>query len=205
MEAAGREGGGWHSEFRVVRPRDGEVRWLEERTNPTTDPATGKTVISGLVWDVTERRELEEERERSRARELIALAEAAERERISRELHDRVAHTLAIAHQSLELHDALAEGAPDRAAERLALARETTRRALDQTRALSAELKRMQEEELEEGLDAAFWALSGTAVPEGIDADVSFSGDEPEVPEHVGLQVYLAMGEAIRNAARHSG
>ena len=41
---------------------------------------------------------------------------------------------------------------PERAAERLDLARETTRVALDQTRALSAELKRLQEEELEEGV-----------------------------------------------------
>ena len=61
-----------------------------------------------VTLDVTEARELEQERERTHARELAAPAEAAERERISRELHDRVDYSIAVAHQSLELHAALA-------------------------------------------------------------------------------------------------
>jgi signal transduction histidine kinase len=63
-----------------------------------------------LFSNVTRRKEAEEERSRLRA--LEASARAA-RERISRELHDRVAHHMGVAHQ--------------RAAERLDLARETTR------------------------------------------------------------------------------
>jgi signal transduction histidine kinase len=73
-------------------------------------------------------------------------------ERISRELHDRVAHHMGVAHQSLELFSALRESAPERAAERFVLARETTRVALDQTRNLAAELKRLQDGKLEGGL-----------------------------------------------------
>ena len=57
--------------------------------------------------------------------------------------------------ESLELYAALAKVAPGRAAEKLELAGESTRRALDQTRALSAELKRLQQEELAGGLRAA--------------------------------------------------
>jgi PAS domain S-box-containing protein len=193
VEAGGREGKGWDSEFRIVRPRDGEVRWLEERTNATPDPATGKTTISGLVWDVTERREL------------TALAEAAERERISRELHDRVAHHMGVAHQSLELYRALREADPERAEVRLALARESARLALDQTRALSAELKRLQQEELAEGLEAAFLVLTESFVPNGVEVEFSFASEESSIPKPVEMQAYLAMREALRNAVRHSG
>jgi PAS domain S-box-containing protein len=105
--------------------------------------------------DVTERRALEEERGRLREVELTARAEAAERERISRELHDRVAHTMAVAHQSLQLHEALAQSDPSRAAEKLERAAEATRTALNQTRDLSAQLARSGMEETRGGLVAA--------------------------------------------------
>ncbi len=72
------------------------------------------------------RRELEEERERSGVRELTALAEAAERERISRELHDRVAHTMGVTHRLC--CSLLPSPTPLLSArEKLHLARETTR------------------------------------------------------------------------------
>jgi PAS domain S-box-containing protein len=92
-----------------------------------------------------------------------------------------------------------------RAEERLGLAREYTRLAFDQTRALSAELKRLQEEELQDGLGSAFRALAGTTVPDATEVDVSVSGKESEVPNAIAMQVYLAMREAIRNAVKHSG
>jgi PAS domain S-box-containing protein len=57
--AAAREGGTWHHHFRVIRPRDGKVTWLEEHAHGTQDPATGKLSVAGLVWDVTERKNLE--------------------------------------------------------------------------------------------------------------------------------------------------
>jgi len=41
-------------------------------------------------------------------------------------------------------------------------------------------------------------------VPDGVEVDLSFSGDESSTPKLVKMQVYLAMGEAVRNALRHS-
>jgi PAS domain S-box-containing protein len=56
VEAAMRAGGPWHSEFRIVRPCDGQIAWLEERAVVTHDDATGKTGMAGVVWDITERK-----------------------------------------------------------------------------------------------------------------------------------------------------
>jgi len=52
-------GRSWHTEFRVIRPRDGRVIWLEERARATRDPDTGRTNLDGVTWDITERKEAE--------------------------------------------------------------------------------------------------------------------------------------------------
>ncbi len=49
-----------------------------------------------LVLDITERKRLEAERARLRIREPAMQAEMVERKRISRELHDRVAHSMRV-------------------------------------------------------------------------------------------------------------
>jgi PAS domain S-box-containing protein len=157
-----------------------------------------------FVIDITERKRLEAERARSRTREAAMRAETAERERISRELHDRVAHSMGIAYQNLQLHRVLAESDPERAGEKLALAEETTRRALNQTRNLAIELRRSVVEETENGIATALSTLIETTVPDDVDAKFSYSGDESLVPRDVGVQVYLIMREAVRNALKHS-
>ncbi len=49
-------GGSWHCEYRVVRPSDGEIVWLEERAFSKRDPDTGNIHLSGIVWDITDRK-----------------------------------------------------------------------------------------------------------------------------------------------------
>src|SRR5215210_7729271 len=131
-------------------------------------------------------------------------AETAERDRISRELHDRVAHSMGVVYQSLQLNKVLAESAPERAREKLAVAEETARSALDQTRNLAIELRRSVAEETEEGIAKALWTLLETSAPDGVITELLFSGDESLIARAVGTQVYLVMREAIRNALKHS-
>lgn len=52
LEQAGRTGEDFHSIFRIVRPRDGQVRWIEERGQGTHDPSGVR--LRGVHWDVTE-------------------------------------------------------------------------------------------------------------------------------------------------------
>jgi PAS domain S-box-containing protein len=59
VDAATREGGTWHHQFRIIRPWDGKVVWLEERAHATRACPTGTLSVTGLVWDVTERKLLE--------------------------------------------------------------------------------------------------------------------------------------------------
>ena len=78
----------------------------------------------------------EEERERLIAQELAARAQAEERRRLSRELHDRVAHDIALVHQSLELHQALKEHDPEVRGQARG-GQEVDQEALESTRTLS--------------------------------------------------------------------
>lgn len=88
---------------------------------------------------------------------------------------------------------------------KLATADETARNALDQTRNLAIELRRSVSSETENGVATALRTLIETSVPDGVEAGLSFSGDESTLPRDIGAQVYLVMREAIRNALKHSG
>jgi PAS domain S-box-containing protein len=161
--------------------------------------------VAILFTDITRRREAEEERLRLRALEASAQSEAAERLRIGRELHDRVAHTIGVAHQSLQLYKVYTKSDPTRAAEKLKLVADAIETALDQTRDLSAQLARSRTEETRHGLGTALRDLLDTHVPPGVEATVSVAGDESAVPSPAEEQAFLVMREAVRNAVAHSG
>lgn len=49
-------GGNRHCEYRIIRPCDGKVAWLEERACAKLDPETDNIRQSTLVWDITDRK-----------------------------------------------------------------------------------------------------------------------------------------------------
>ncbi|MDQ5810316.1 MAG: PAS domain S-box protein [Actinomycetota bacterium] len=162
----------------------------------------GEEVGVEFIIDVTGRKRAEEERERLIAHELTARAQAEERQRLSRELHDRVAHNIALVHQSLELHEALKTSDPKKAAAKMQLARRIVKEALESTRNLSMELR---EPEVRRGLEAALANLLRDLVPPNIESSLSVEGDEAPVPPEIRSQLFLILREAIRNAVTHSG
>jgi PAS domain S-box-containing protein len=190
-------------EKRYVRP-DGEHIWIENEVMLVYDADGRPLYVQAITQDITERRHAEEERARLHALELSARAEAKERERISRELHDRVAHSMAVAHQSLQLYESYSSSDPSRAAEKLDLAKEATRSALELTRDLSAELMRVQEADTEEGLVPALRTLLDSSLPERVRADLTSTGQQSQLPKPLVAQMYLIMREAVRNAVEHS-
>ncbi len=188
-------------EYRL-RHRDGEYRRVLTRVVPIRDESGEVRELICTTTDVTERIKAREERERSLLRERAARAQAEERRRISRDLHDRVAHSMGVVHQSLELHEALKERNPEAARAKIELARGMAREALDSTRNLSAELRRP---EVLRGLEAALADLLRDVVPEEIGSSLSVEGDETQVSPGARDQLFLILREAVRNAVKHSG
>ncbi|MBV9925513.1 MAG: PAS domain S-box protein [Acidobacteria bacterium] len=82
-----REEIGYEVEFRVVRP-DGQVRLLHSAGHPVYDGAGKLAEVIGTIFDITERRDAEEERHQL-LRRLMA-AQEEERRRIARQLHDQL-------------------------------------------------------------------------------------------------------------------
>ena len=188
-------------EFRIVRP-DGEARGVRSKGRVYEDASGEPVRVLGITLDITEQQRAEEERNRLRALEVATYAEAAERQRISRELHDRVAHSMGVIHQSLQLYGALAEKDPGRARDRLHLAKETVKTTMEQTRNLSMELRRS---ETKNGLVPALQDLLEVAVPDDFGAELSASGEEALLTGQQRGQLYLILRKALRNAVKHSG
>jgi PAS domain S-box-containing protein len=69
---------GFHSEFRIIRPVDGRIAWLEERGTAMRDPRTGVVRLNGLVMDVTDRKVAETalKESESRAKFIVRLEDA---------------------------------------------------------------------------------------------------------------------------------
>jgi PAS domain S-box-containing protein len=86
VRSAVEQGTAWHSEFRVIRPSDGKVVWLEERATAERVPVTGELRMAGLVWDITGRKQAEERQ---------AL--------LSREVDHRAKNALAVVQSALRL------------------------------------------------------------------------------------------------------
>ena len=182
--------------------RDGTPFWNELSISPVHDEAGRLINHVGVQNDITERKLAEEERERLLAREWKARAEAEERRRISRELHDRVAHAMGVAHQSLELHDALKRSDPEAASAKMSLAKQSTVEAMNLTRDLAQELRGA---EVRGSLSAALSGLLEAAVPPGLERALSVEGDEALVPPHVREELFVILREGVRNAVSHSG
>jgi signal transduction histidine kinase len=141
------------------------------------------------------------ERERHLLREATILARAHERRSIGRELHDRVAHTMGVVHQSLQLYEAFKERDPKIAAEKMELAKRMTMEAMSKTRDLSQALKA---DEGSQDLKAALSELLHNIVPPEMYSELSVVGEEELVPAGVREQVFLVLREALRNTVSHS-
>ena len=202
--AAGARGvlAGRRDSFELEYPCPGPdgPRWFVARA--TRLPVAGPPRAVVAHEDVTDRRRYERERLRSRASKAAARARAHEQRRVGRELHDRVAHLMGVVHQSLELHEALKGRDPGKAAEKMALARRTTKEAMAATRDLSQALRHA---EAGEGLGAALSGLLRETVPPGVAHELSVSGGEGAIPDETREQLFLVLREAVRNAVSHSG
>ena len=140
------------------------------------------------------------ERERRESGRRVLAAQEAERVGIARDLHDEVGQVLTGVLLQL---NSIADAAPEQRDE-LDQARQAVRRALDEVRRISSELRPEMLEHL--GLVSALTELSTSfARVTGIRVEREFSAGLPKLAPEIELAVYRVAQESLTNVARHSG
>ena len=149
------------------------------------------------------------ERERDQQ---AALAAAAERARIAREMHDIVAHHLTVMTTLAEAAVAASASSPEKATDVMRSVAVTGRRALADTRRLLGVLR-------ERDGTGAGSAEALQPVPDlgqldvlieqvrsaGLDTALELHGQAPDVPAGLQLAVYRLVQEALTNTLKHGG
>jgi signal transduction histidine kinase len=139
-----------------------------------------------------------------------ALAAAAERARIAREMHDVVAHHLTVMVTLSEAAATASASSPDRAAEVMRSVSATGRRALADTRRLLGVLRQHPGQNPGTALAPVpdltqLDALIEEVRSAGLETTLEVHGQAPDVPDGVQLTVYRLVQEALTNTLKHGG
>jgi signal transduction histidine kinase len=132
--------------------------------------------------------------------ERLHRSHADERRRVARELHDLVAHSVALALQNLELFALYRDKDAERAAAKLDGALRELHEASDIVRSLAQDLRRSG---ADEGLGSALRAYM-SSVPQGGEIELCFRGDEAYIPAAIRDELFLVLREGMRNAGAHA-
>ena len=152
-------------------------------------------------------RERAEKAERTREEEARRRV-AEERLRIARDLHDVVAHHIALVNVQAGVASHVMDKRPDQAKEALAHVREASRSALDELRATVGLLRQSGDPEAPTepapGLDRLD-ELVGTFHHAGLSVEVARADQGTELPAAVDLAAYRIIQEALTNVRKHAG
>ncbi|MFL6114528.1 MAG: sensor histidine kinase [Catenulispora sp.] len=128
-------------------------------------------------------------------------AQAEERRRVARDLHDRAAHALGVALQSLELHDLYAQTDHDKSVAKLRTAKDAVNEAFEVVRRIASE---MRSGLAADGLENALASYLRAVASPGIEVEVHVDPEVSGLTGGVAEQFYLVLREAIRNVMLHA-
>jgi signal transduction histidine kinase len=130
------------------------------------------------------------------------LAMTQERNRLAREIHDNLGHTLTTVNVQIEAAKVMMDSDPDRAVDAINKAQELTQKGLTQVRESVAALR--ESPVSNRSLDEAITSIVLEAQTSGIVTEFKVTG-EPEALEHkVALALYRAAQEGLTNVRRHA-
>ncbi|MEU9574402.1 histidine kinase [Streptomyces massasporeus] len=157
-----------------------------------------------FVQAIRERAERAERTREEEARRRVA----EERLRIARDLHDVVAHHIALVNVQAGVAAHVMDKRPDQAKEALAYVREASRSALGELRATVGLLRQSGDPEAPTepapGLDRLD-ELSGTFRSAGLHVEVARADQGTTLPAAVDLAAYRIIQEALTNVQKHAG
>ncbi|GGS21586.1 histidine kinase [Streptomyces griseoviridis] len=157
-----------------------------------------------FVQAIRDRAEKAERTREEEARRRVA----EERLRIARDLHDVVAHHIALVNVQAGVAAHVMDKRPDQAKEALAHVRRAGRSALDELRVTVGLLRQSGDPEAPTepapGLDRLD-ELVGTFRSAGLRVETARADPDTELPTAVGLAAYRVVQEALTNVQKHAG
>jgi signal transduction histidine kinase len=186
-----------------IEPR-AAIGWVFFRIGASVmSAALGESVRSRRVIaaEAVERADLAE---RTREQEARARVDE-ERLRIAREVHDTVAHAIAIINIQAGVTAHVLDKRPDRAREALRAIEQTSSQALHEMRAILGVLRDADDRRAPRPGLEQIGELATEARAAGLDVDIEATSAPPPVPIAVGSAVYRIVQESITNVIRHAG
>lgn len=194
---------GWLIAAADIEPR-AAIGWVFFRIGASVmSAALGESVRSRRVI-AADAQERAERAERTREEEARARVDA-ERLRIAREVHDTVAHAIAIINVQSGVTAHVLDKRPDVAREALRTIERTSSRALGEMRAILGVLRDDDDGRVPyPGLDQV-GDLAAKARDAGLDITLEQTSPAAPVPSAVGSAAYRILQESITNVIRHVG
>lgn len=193
---------GWLTAAANVEPR-AAIGWVFFRIGASVmSAALGESVRTRRVIaaDALARAELAERTREEEARTRVD----AERLRIAREVHDTVAHAIAVINVQAGVTAHVLDRRPERARETLEAIEQTSSRALREMRTILGVLRDDDGRGPHPGL-AEVDELATTARDAGLDVELDAPAPPDAVPSAVGSAVYRILQESLTNVIRHAG
>jgi len=195
-------------EYRIRRV-NGEIIWIQDRGQIICDPDGRVEYISGVFFDITERRQAEEALRESERRlrfltSQLLSAQERERKRISMELHDELGQSLAVLKLQIRaIERTLRDDQQDLKADSLELLHYLDG-VIDDVRRLSRDLSPAILEDL--GLQSALkYLLDGVSKHYTVSYAFEVAELDHLFPAEAQIIIYRIFQECLTNISKHAG